>query len=106
MQDMTERHGTLLDPLSVQLAAEILDDLEKVRMANGARYGALTGFTPGGQPWKPDKDEQVRTAGMNPDHPDAVRFLSIFDALGKVEADAVKGLEKAMGAHPLGPWVK
>jgi hypothetical protein len=106
MHDMTERHGALLDPLSVQLAAEILDDLEKVRMANGARYGALTGFTPAGQPWKPDKDEQVRTAGMSPDHPDAVRFLSIYDALGKVEADAVKGLEKAMGAHPLGPWVK
>jgi len=99
-------HRDLLDPTAVQLAADVLDDLERVRMANAARYGALTGFTPDGKPWKPDKDEVVRSAGMAPDHPAAVRFLSIFDALKTIEADAVKGLEKAMAAHPMGAWVK
>jgi len=101
-----EEHAALLDMLGVQLAAEVLDDLERVRMANGARYGALTGFTPAGKPWRDDKDGDTRTAGMSPDHPDARRFLGIFEGLGALEKEAVKGLEKAMAAHPLGPWVK
>jgi len=99
-------HLELLDPTAVQLAADVLDDLERVRMANAARYGAMTGLTPDGREWKPDKDEIVRTAGMSPDHDAAVRFLSIFDALKAIEASAVKDLEKAMKSHPMGPWVK
>lgn len=103
---MKNVHSDLLDPGAVQLAADVLDDLERVRMANAARYGAMTGLTPDGREWKPDKDEVVRVAGMAPDHDAAVRFLSIFDALKAIEGSAVKDLEKAMKVHPMGPWVK
>jgi hypothetical protein len=103
---MDSVHSYLLDPSAVQLAADVLDDLERVRMANAARYGALTGLTPDGREWKPDKDDKVRIAGMSPDHEACLRFRDIFDALKVIEAAAVKDLEKAMKAHPMGAWVK
>jgi len=96
----------IMDMFAVQLAAAVLDDLERVRMANAARYGALTGFTPAGKPWKPDKDGEVRTFGMSPDHADARRFASIVDGLSTLEETAVKALERAMRDHPMGPWVR
>lgn len=99
------QHRNLLDPLEVQLAADLLGDLEQVRMANAARYGAMTGLTPDGKPWKADKDEVIRTAGMAPDHPAAVRFLGIYTNLVRIEGEATKALEKAMKTHPMGTWV-
>lgn len=102
---MIEKHALLLDHDTVRLAADVLDDLEKVRMGNAARYGAMTGLTPDGRPWKPDKDEQVRTLGLPGTHPGVVSLLAVVQGLATLEAGAVKTLEKAMKAHPLGPWV-
>lgn len=105
MNDMTEKHRTLLDMTALQTAADVVNDLEGVRMANAARYGALTGFTVDGRPWKADKDEQVRTTGLAADHPGVVSLKAIVEGIAKIEGEAVKTLEKAMKAHPLGPWV-
>lgn len=105
MSDMLTKHRNLLDMTALQTAADVVNDLEQVRMANAARYGALTGFTVDGRPWKADKDEQVRTTGLAADHPGVVSLKAIVEGIAKIEGEAVKTLEKAMKAHPLGPWV-
>lgn len=98
-------HATLLDPTTIAMQATVLEDIEGIRKANGNRYGKLTGMTPEGKEWKPDKDGQQRSFGLSEDNPHVVKFLSIYTEIRKVENQAVRDLENAMKRHPIGPWV-
>lgn len=78
--------------------ADILNDLEQVRIANTNRYRILTTTTP-------DDDGQQRGHGLTTDHPEIAKLAAIIEALKTAETDAVKNLERAMKRHPLGPFV-
>lgn len=89
---------SLLDP-ALALAAEVLDDLERVRIANANRLRILT--TSGA-----DADGEQRGFGLDESHPDVARLAAIVDMLAKVEHDATLNLQRHMRRHPLHPWAK
>lgn len=89
---------TLLDP-ALRLAADILDDLERVRIANENRLRQLTRT---GE----DADGEERGFGLDESHPDVARLAAMVETLGKVEHDATLNLQRKLRKHPLGPWVK
>jgi len=89
---------SLLDP-TLLIAAEIVDDLEKSRVANENRLRQLTRD-------ETDTDGEERGFGLDASHPAVARIANIVDGLGKLEHEAVLNLQKAMRGHPLGPWVK
>jgi hypothetical protein len=89
---------SLSDP-ALALAADVLDDLEKVRMANANRLGILTRTTE-------DSDGETRGFGLDESHPDVARLAAIVDALRKVEHDAELQLARQLRRHPLHPWIK
>lgn len=109
----------LADPL-LALAADILDDIEGVRIVNENRLRQLTRDVA-------DTDGEERGFGLTVDHPDVARLLAMVRALRCntdfllkelelprnperpgccVEHDAERNLTKRIRAHPLGPWVK
>jgi hypothetical protein len=94
----SKRSLNLTDPL-LSLAADIVDDLEKVRVANENRLRQLTRS-------EGDKDGQNRGWGLDLDHPDVARLAGLVDLLIAAEKQAIKNLEIHMKQHPLGPWVK
>lgn len=96
----TPRNGTpvLADPL-LALAADVLDDLERVRIANENRLRQLTRD-------ETDADGKERGFGLTLDHPDVKRLAVLVAALAKAEHDAELNLKRQLRAHPLGPWVK
>lgn len=71
----------------LKIAADTLDDVEKVRIATGNRLGA----------W--DRDEL-------PTGPERARAQLLLDALAATEHQATLELQRALRKHPLGPWVK
>lgn len=81
------------------LAADVLDDLEKVRIANENRLRQLTRS-------QADADGEVRGFGLDPRHPDVARLAALVDMLGEAEHKAELNLKRLMRQHPLGPWVK
>lgn len=83
----------LLDP-TLMLAADVVDDLERVKIANQNRLRTLTSpFEEGG-------------AGLSEAQPDVARLAAMVTAMEKLEHDAILQLQRAMRRHPLGPWVK
>lgn len=88
----------LADPF-LALAADVLDDLERVRIANENRLRQLTRDVP-------DSDGEVRGFGLSTEHPDVKRLAVMVTALAKVEHDATLNLQRMMRKHPLGPWIK
>lgn len=88
----------LADPL-LALAADVLDDLERVRIANKNRLQQLTRD-------EPDADGQERGFGLTLDHPDVARLAALVNALTKAEHDATLNLQRMVRRHPLGPWIK
>lgn len=94
----TARGGWLRDPV-LGILADVLDDYEKVRIANDNRVRQLTRT-------EEDSDGEERGFGLTLDHPNVARLQASVVALADAEADAVKNLQKAMKTHPLGPWVK
>lgn len=96
----TPKYGSpgLADPL-LALAADVLDDLEKVRIANENRFRQLTRD---GE----DKDGEERGFGLTADHPDVARLAALVDLLAQAEHQATLNLQRLMRRHPLGPWVK
>jgi hypothetical protein len=92
------RHASLADP-TLALAADVVDDLERTRIANENRLRQLTRD-------EPDEDGEVRGFGLTEDHPDVARLASIVDGLARIEHEATLNLQRAMRRHPLGPWVK
>jgi hypothetical protein len=88
----------LADPL-LALAADVLDDLERVRIANENRLRQLTRAVE-------DSDGIERGFGLPLTHPDVKRLAALVDGLATAEHAAELNLGRLMRAHPLGPWVK
>ena len=84
---------------TLKLAAEVLDDLEKVWVANANRLRQLTRS---GE----DSDGEMRGFGLSVEHPSVARQASIVEGLENLTAEATKALEKEMRGSLLGPWVK
>lgn len=88
----------LADPL-LALAADVLNDLESVRIANENRLRQLTRA-------EEDSDGEERGFGLTLDHPDVRLLAALVDDLANAEHRATLNLARAMRKHPLGPWVK
>lgn len=89
---------TLADPF-LALAADIVDDLERTRIANENRLRMLTRS-------EPDEDGEMRGLGMDERDPNVARTAALVDMLVKAEHQAVLNLNKLLREHPLGPWIK
>lgn len=88
----------LADPF-LALAADIVDDLERDKIANENRLRQLTRSVE-------DSDGETRGFGLDESHPDVARLAALVDMISKVEHQAVLNLQRKMREHPLGPWVK
>lgn len=80
--------------------ADVVDDLETVRIANMNRIRILTRGLD-----EVDKDGEERGFGLTHDNPAVVKLADTVEAMVQAEKDAVKNLEKAMKMHPLGKFV-
>jgi hypothetical protein len=88
----------LADPF-LALQADVVDDLERTRVANENRLRQLTRDAE-------DSDGETRGFGLTEDHPDVARLAGLVAGLADLEHQAVLGLQRAMRKHPLGSWVK
>lgn len=94
------RHsGPILNDPTLLLAAQVVDDLERTRIANENRLRQMTRSAE-------DSDGNERGLGLDESHPDVARLAGIVAAMADLEHQAVLGLQRAMRRHPLGPWVK
>ncbi|HLK78199.1 MAG TPA: hypothetical protein VKU77_31685 [Streptosporangiaceae bacterium] len=90
---------TLLADPFLALAADVLDDLEKVRIANENRLRQLTRSAE-------DSDGEMRGFGLDESHADVARLAALVGMLAEAEHKATLNLQRAMRTHPLGAWVK
>lgn len=81
------------------LLADVLDDLERTRIANENRLRQLTRD-------EPDADGEERGFGLTLDQPQVAALADVVEALGKLEHQSTLNLQRALRKHPLGPWVK
>lgn len=81
------------------LLADVLDDLERTRIANENRLRQLTRD-------EVDSDGQERGFGLTLDQPQVAALADVVAALGKLEHQSTLNLQRAVRKHPLGPWVK
>lgn len=81
------------------LAADILNDLEAVWIANTNRLRQLTRT-------ETDKDGEERGFGLDESHPDVARLAALVGMLDEAQQKAAKNLGSLMRRHPLGPWAK
>lgn len=88
----------LADPL-LALAADVLSDLETVRIANENRLRQLTRSAA-------DSDGETRGFGLDEAHPDVARLAALVAMLAQAEHQATLNLQRLMRGHPLGPWLK
>lgn len=97
--DAKPRDGlSLADPF-LALAADVLDDTERTKIANENRLRQLTRSAV-------DSDGEERGFGLDESHPDVANLAALVELLGKVEHQAVLQLQRKMRKHPLGPWIK
>jgi hypothetical protein len=89
---------TLLDP-ALALAADFLDDVERVKLANENRLRALTRVGT-------DADGVDRYIGLDVDHPVVAQLASMVESLAGIEHAATLNLQRMVRKHPLGPWIK
>lgn len=87
----------IVDPV-LGLLADIVDDLESTRKANGNRLDHLTRD-------EADSDGRLRGLGYASDSPEVAHLVSLTESLGYVETTAVRELERRMRRHPLAGWV-
>ena len=90
--------SSLADP-TLALAADVLDDLETVRIANENRLRQLTRS---GE----DEDGEERGFGLDETHPDVAKLSALVQMLADAEHQGVLNLNRTLRRHPLGPWVK
>ncbi|MFJ9771152.1 hypothetical protein ACIRVF_07905 [Kitasatospora sp. NPDC101157] len=83
----------------LSLLADVLDDLERTRIANENRLRQLTRQ-------EADSDGEVRGFGFTLEMPQVAAVDDLVSALGKLEHAATLNLRRALRKHPLGPWVK
>jgi hypothetical protein len=113
----SNRPPLLADPI-LALAADVLGDLEKVRIANENRLRQLTRS-------EEDSDGETRGFGLDLVNPAVSRLAALIRAMkcdsvvvveltgekvGKpkgccLEHDAERNLVKMLAGHPLGPWM-
>lgn len=96
--DTQGRDAVLADP-TLALLADVLDDLERTRIANENRLRQLTRT-------ETDSDGEDRGFGLPLDHPDVARLAGVVDGIAALEHQATLNLNRAMRKHPLGPWMK
>lgn len=87
----------LMDP-ALLMAAAVVDDLERTRIANENRLRQLTRT-------EADSDGLERGFGLDLTHPDVARLAGIVEGLVALEHQAVLQLQRTMRAHPLGAHV-
>ena len=85
--------GPILADPTLALAADVVDDLEKVKIANQNRLRTLTMDGEHGH-------------GMSVDHPDVKRLAALVKLLEDAEHQATLNLARVMRHHPLGEFVK
>jgi hypothetical protein len=88
----------LSDPL-LNMAAEVLDDLEKARISNENRLRQLTRSVE-------DKDGELRGFGLSLNHPDVNQLAALVKDLRQAEHRAELNLKRTLRKHPLGSWIK
>lgn len=93
----TQVQASLVDPF-LALCADMVDDLEKVRIANENRLRQLTRS-------ETDADGLDRGFGLDESHRDVARVAALVETLCKSEHQATLDLNRKMRAHPLGAWV-
>lgn len=86
-------------PAWLALAAEVLDGLERERIANENRLRQLTRTGP-------DVDGVERGFGLTAEEPFCAGITALVDSLAKAEHLAELELTRLLRRHPLGPWVK
>lgn len=89
---------SLLDP-ALALAADFLDDIERVKIANENRLRALTRA-------ETDADGVDRYVGLDASHPVVAQLAAMVESLAEVEHAAVLNLQRMLRKHPLHAWVK
>lgn len=89
---------SLLDP-ALALAADFLDDVERVKIANENRLRALTRA-------ETDADGVDRYVGLDASHPVVAQLAAMVESLAEVEHAAVLNLQRMLRKHPLHAWVK
>lgn len=89
---------SLSDPF-LALAADVLDDAERTRIANENRLRQLTRA-------EEDSDGIERGFGLDESHPDVARLAALVDMLKQIEHQAGLNLNRLLRQHALGPWVK
>ncbi len=87
------------DPAFMGLAADLVGDLEHVRIANENRFRQLTRT-------EEDADGQIRGLGLDLRNPFVMKFSHVIEQLAAAEHEAILGLQGLMRKHPLGPYVK
>jgi hypothetical protein len=90
--------GFLRDPV-LGVLADVVDDLERVRIANENRVRQLTRT-------ETDKDGKERGFGLTLDHPEVAKLALSVEALKVAEHDAILNLKRALRKHPLAPFQK
>ena len=86
--------GPILADFTLAMCADVVDDLEKVKIANENRLRTLT------------MPIDSHGHGLSVDHPDVKRLADIVAALSAAEHQAVLHLQRTMRKHPLGAFVK
>jgi hypothetical protein len=85
--------------LGLRLAAQTLDDLEDIRIAQENRLRSLTTA-------EPDKNGTLRGPGFAPDDPEVRPIALTVQGLIDLEHQATLELRRVLRRHPLGDWVK
>lgn len=90
--------SALFDP-ALTLAADVLEDLEQMRMACESRIRQFTKTAE-------DADGQTRGFGVDESHPTIARLVAAAEVLKRLEHDAEVDLKWHMRHHPLFRWVR
>lgn len=90
--------GFLRNPV-LSVLADVVDDLETVRIANANRVSQLTRTGT-------DKDGGERGFGLTLEHPEVAKLAETVKALESAEHDAILNLQRALRKHPLAPFQK
>ena len=90
--------SALSDPM-LALLADILDDLERTRIANENRLRQLTRTAT-------DKDGHDRGFGLTVDMPEVATVAAVVESISALERQATLTLKRGLRTHRLGPWVK
>lgn len=98
-QRRTARPGGFLRDPVIGVLADVLDDLEKVRIANANRVRILTRN-------EADADGENRGFGLTEDHPEVKKLALTVKALEAAEHDAILNLQRALRKHPLAAFQK